>query len=108
MLSTAFAENFKFSPAVSIRYVIFSITPTTRCFVCKPIAPVPVALLRLLFESEFTTNNSLCGSNWAIEIAMSPVPGEAKSISNTSMSPQKHHLGTVVKLYVTLVRQTTA
>ena len=66
---------------------MFSTTPTTRCRVCTAIEPARSATSAAACCGVVTTSSSAFGISWAVEIAMSPVPG-GRSSSRTSRSPQ--------------------
>ncbi len=74
-------------PSGSSIHDMFSTTPTTRCRVCTAIEPARSATSAAACWGVVTTSSSAFGISWAVEIAMSPVPG-GRSSSRTSRSPQ--------------------
>ncbi len=74
-------------PSGSSSQDMFSTTPISRWWVCDAIPPARSATSAAAIWGVVTTRISALGSNWASEIAMSPVPG-GRSSSSTSRSPQ--------------------
>ena len=75
------------SPVGSSSQDMFSITPTSRWWVWSEMAPARSATSAAAICGVVTTRISALGSNWASEMATSPVPG-GRSRSRTSRSPQ--------------------